>query len=276
MPAPIGEGVPQRGDRSARNTHAYPDLHASDIEEEEYTYHNPWPMAAGEAAVSDGDKLVPTDIATQAELDAHEATADAHHDPVTLSAEAADVLAIMGQELGLFVQPPNTVLAGPAVGPGYDEPTFRALVAADLGSGSPDGTKFLRDDLTWQFAATDGGGGGSGAPAGYAETIGDGVNTAFTITHDLDTTDVMVQVYDLDAAPYPEPVGCEVEVVDADSVRVTSLSAPATDQYRVLVIAASVMTVSGFTDLADTPGSYSGQGGKYVAVKADGTGLEFL
>jgi hypothetical protein len=79
LPAPTGEGVPKKGDRAARDTHTYPTLHASDIEEGEYTYHNPWPLAAGQAAVSNGTTLVPTDITTAAELTTHAGDADAHH-----------------------------------------------------------------------------------------------------------------------------------------------------------------------------------------------------
>jgi hypothetical protein len=81
--------------------------------------------------------------------------AGAPHDAVTLDADAAAVLDLNVQEIGLDVQNANKVFAGPATG-ADNEPTFRALVAADIGSGAPDGTKFLRDDLSWQAA-----GGGS-------------------------------------------------------------------------------------------------------------------
>jgi hypothetical protein len=272
-PAPTGWGVPQPGDRSARDTHNYADLHASDIEEGEHTVHNPWPLAAGEAAVSDGTQMQPVDIATQAELDAHAGTADAHHDPVTLSAEAADVLALLGQEIDLDTQAPNVVFAGPASGADA-APTFRALVAADLGTGTPDGTKYLRDDLTWQFVEA-GGGGASGTPAGYAETIGDAVNTVYTVTHSLASLDVVVQVYDLDATPI-DKVDPQIEVLNANAVQITFLEVPAEDQYRVLVLAVGVVSPADFVDLNDTPASYVGQGGKYVAVKVSEDGLEFL
>lgn len=43
----------------------------------------------------------------------------------------------------------NTVLAGPASGAAA-APAFRALAAADLGSGASPTTKYLRGDLTWQ------------------------------------------------------------------------------------------------------------------------------
>lgn len=71
-------GTPLAGDRSAWEVDDYPEKHASDLNDEEPRYHNPWPLADGEAAVSDGDKLVATDVATQAELDAHEGKANPH------------------------------------------------------------------------------------------------------------------------------------------------------------------------------------------------------
>lgn len=53
------------------------------------------------------------------------------HMVVTLDADAEALLSLNIQELGLDTQPANTVLAGPATG-AVNEPTFRALVAADL------------------------------------------------------------------------------------------------------------------------------------------------
>jgi len=72
--------LPVRGDRAAWDTDKYPEHHAIDLKDDLPQRHNPWPMPAGYVAQSDGSKLVPTDNADQAELDAHEANADAHHD----------------------------------------------------------------------------------------------------------------------------------------------------------------------------------------------------
>lgn len=47
------------------------------------------------------------------------------------------------------VQSPNRVFAGPATPPTAAAPTFRLLVAADLGSGTANSGTFLRGDLTW-------------------------------------------------------------------------------------------------------------------------------
>lgn len=50
---------------------------------------------------------------------------------LSLDADAATVLDISGNEIGLDTQTANTVFAGPTSG-GANEPTFRALVDADL------------------------------------------------------------------------------------------------------------------------------------------------
>lgn len=55
----------------------------------------------------------------------------------------------------LATQSANVIFAGPTSG-GAAAPTFRTIVAADLGTGTADNTTFLRGDMTW---ATPGGGG---------------------------------------------------------------------------------------------------------------------
>lgn len=52
----------------------------------------------------------------------------------------------------------NTFFAGPTTGADA-QADFRAIVAADVGTGTPDGSKFLRDDMSWQTPA--GGSGGA-------------------------------------------------------------------------------------------------------------------
>jgi len=96
------------------------------------------------------------------------------HSAVTLDGDAAVLLDLSGQEIGLDTQDANKVFAGPTAG-AANEPTFRALVAADLGSGAPDGTKFLRDDLSWQVPA-----GGGGAHDLLSATHGDTAADAVT------------------------------------------------------------------------------------------------
>lgn len=219
---------------------------------------------------------------------------DSHHPVVTLSAEAADVLALVGQELDLETQVANTVFAGPASGADA-KPAFRALVEEDLPPHPHVEADITDLDHTDEDAIHDNvageihaiaeketledddevliedsssgyvkkrvkisnlpaGSGGSGtlANAGYQETVGDGVNTEFTVTHSLGTWDVLVQVYDLGVTPR-EQVGATVEVTSVDAVVVTFESAPDADQFRVLVVAADVGTVSDAADLTYTP-----------------------
>ena len=66
----------------------------------------------------------------------------------------------------------------------------------------------------------------------YSATFGDGVETVFTITHNLGTEDVLVQVRDagsLDASAYPA-------VTNANTVTITYLAPPAADSKRVTII----------------------------------------
>ena len=94
--------IPLRGDRAARGTKAYPNLHANDVEDAVPTIHNPSPVGVtGFGPVSDGAKWVAIDIATQAELDAHAALPDIHHDHVTLGTGSDPALVLVDQELVL-------------------------------------------------------------------------------------------------------------------------------------------------------------------------------
>jgi len=55
----------------------------------------------------------------------------AHHDAVTLAADADELLSLTGQAIGFDTQAANQVLAGPVSGAAAD-PDFRALVDADI------------------------------------------------------------------------------------------------------------------------------------------------
>jgi hypothetical protein len=89
----------------------------------------------------------------------------AAHAAVTLDADADKLLSLSGQEIGFDTKAANQILAGPTTG-AADEPDFRALVAADIGTGAPSGAKFLRDDLVWTAPA---GGGDVLGPAGATD-----------------------------------------------------------------------------------------------------------
>jgi hypothetical protein len=128
-------GSPMGGDRASfRDMPAdgYDVYHAEDVHAATPQIHAPWdeasPPGAGYGIISDGTKW-------EVSSDTIALTGDLH-DAVTLDADAAAILDLQGaggQEIGLDVQNENTVFAGPATAPA-NEPTFRALVLADLPS----------------------------------------------------------------------------------------------------------------------------------------------
>lgn len=70
-------------------------------------------------------------------------------------------------------------------------------------------------------------------PQGHAQTIGDGTNTTFTVTHNLNTFDVITAVYEVATGTY---VFTDARIATVNTVEVAFGSAPATNQYRVLVL----------------------------------------
>ena len=67
----------------------------------------------------------------------------------------------------------------------------------------------------------------------YADTIGDGAATSYTITHGLSSRDVVVQVYD--AATYADVTPSSVVRTTPNAVTVTFGAPPAADSRRVVV-----------------------------------------
>jgi hypothetical protein len=82
------------------------------------------------------------------------------------------------------------------------------------------------------------GGGGGGGNAAYAETIGDGTNTSYVVTHSLGTTDLAVQLWDLTGADPVEATGdaTSITATSTNAVTIVFPSAPATDSYRVVIL----------------------------------------
>jgi len=123
-------GSPMGGDRASfRDMPAdgFDVYHAEDVHAATPQIHAPWDSASppgnGYGIISDGTKweVSSAPIALTSDL----------HDAVTLDSDAAVILDLTGQEIGLDTQAANTVLAGPTTG-AANEPTFRALVSADL------------------------------------------------------------------------------------------------------------------------------------------------
>lgn len=65
-----------------------------------------------------------------------------------------------------------------------------------------------------------------------AQTIGDGVTTAYAITHNFDSNDVVVQIYD---ASSKDTVYADVVRTSSNVVTITFASAPASNAYRVVI-----------------------------------------
>jgi len=79
------------------------------------------------------DVFIAADVSVGAAIWVGPITSSAHAE-VTLAADAETILGLIGQQLTLDVQAANLIFAGPAAG-GAVDPTFRALVDADLPAG---------------------------------------------------------------------------------------------------------------------------------------------
>ena len=66
-----------------------------------------------------------------------------------------------------------------------------------------------------------------------AASIGDGAATAYVVTHNLNTRDVQVVIYE-SGSPYAE-IETDVEHTDVNSVTIRFAVAPAANAYRVTI-----------------------------------------
>jgi hypothetical protein len=73
------------------------------------------------------------------------------------------------------------------------------------------------------------------APKRFASTFGDGAATSYVITHNLNTNDVHVSVYEVGGSK--RDVICEVQHTSVNSVTILTASAPASNAYRAVVTA---------------------------------------
>ena len=67
----------------------------------------------------------------------------------------------------------------------------------------------------------------------YAANVGDGTATSYTVTHSLNTRDVIVSIYD-NSSPYAEVI-CDVQHTSTSAVTLLFSVAPTSNQYRVVV-----------------------------------------
>jgi hypothetical protein len=80
--------------------------------------------------------------------------------------------------------------------------------------------------------------GGGTAAAGYAGSLGDGINTTFTVPHMLGTADVVVEVYLADTG---ETVLTDVYRPTENTIEVTFATAPAINEMRCTVLPVGVL-----------------------------------
>jgi hypothetical protein len=97
-------------------------------------------------------------------------------------------------------------------------------LASDLAVGAGNGISVLTNTVAIDSAVV---------VSKYAASVGDGTNTSYTVTHNLNTRDVVVTIYD-NSAPYAE-VMCDVQHSTTSTVTVLFSVAPTSNQYRVVV-----------------------------------------
>lgn len=68
----------------------------------------------------------------------------------------------------------------------------------------------------------------------YATSIGDGSASTFVITHNLNTQDAVISVREV-ASPYAMII-CDIEYTSVNAATLKFASAPASNQFRVVVI----------------------------------------
>lgn len=105
-----------------------------------------------------------------------------------------------------------------------DDPNFAATVAADITAAKDRSNHTGTQDVSTV----------SGAMRRVVADLGDGTATSFSVTHNLNSRDVMVQVYD-NASPYGV-VFTDVEMATVNTCTVRFATAPTANQYRVVVI----------------------------------------
>lgn len=71
-------------------------------------------------------------------------------------------------------------------------------------------------------------------PQKLAFSIGDGSNTSYTITHNMNTRDVTVSVYE-NGSPYAS-VYADVEHATVNTITVSFSAAPSSNEYRVVIV----------------------------------------
>ena len=97
-------------------------------------------------------------------------------------------------------------------------------VTSDLAVGAGNGISVLTNTVAIDSAVV---------VSKYAASVGDGSATSYTVTHNLNTRDVIVTVYD-NSSPYAEVI-TDVAHTTVNTVTIAFSVAPTSNQYRVVV-----------------------------------------
>lgn len=97
-------------------------------------------------------------------------------------------------------------------------------VTTDLAVGAGNGISVLTNTVAIDSAVV---------VSKYAASVGDGSATSYTVTHNLNTRDVIVTVYD-NSSPYAEVI-TDVAHTTTNTVTIAFSVAPTSNQYRVVV-----------------------------------------
>ena len=97
-------------------------------------------------------------------------------------------------------------------------------VTSDLAVGAGNGITVLTNTVAIDSAVV---------VSKYAASVGDGSATSYTVTHNLNTRDVIVTVYD-NSSPYAEVI-TDVAHTTVNTVTIAFSVAPTSNQYRVVV-----------------------------------------
>jgi hypothetical protein len=111
-------------------------------------------------------------------------------------------------------------------------PTTDAGIRVERGTSSD--VEILWNETNDQWTLTNNGSNYHTIARKYSASIGDGSATSYTVTHNLGTKDVTVNVYD-NASPYAQ-VETDVEHTGNDSVTIKFAAAPSANAYRVVVV----------------------------------------
>ena len=111
-------------------------------------------------------------------------------------------------------------------------PTQDAAIKVNRGTANEAALLWSESNDQWQL--TNDGTNYHSIARKYVEVIGDDSNPQFQITHNLNTYDVTIQVYENN--PNRELVETDINIVDANNIIVGFTVAPSTNAYRVVVV----------------------------------------